>query len=156
MVAGAVPPSLLQKNLNRADDYTDFIKEKEGLGLTAYPDADGFSIGYGRFGANEGDTITQEQADNNLEEDINTRLDAINKNIPGFDDMPLEVRKNMLGSWYRGSLSGSPKTIRLINEGNYEKASKEFLNNDEYKNPKTAPGIKKRMEATAKAIREMQ
>ena len=70
--------------------------------------------------------------------------------------MPLEARQNMLGSWYRGSLSGSPKTIRLINEGNYEKASKEFLNNDEYKNPKTAPGIKKRMEATAKAIREMQ
>ena len=155
MVAGDVPPSLLQKNLNRADDYTDFIKKKEGLGLTAYPDADGFSIGYGRFGANEGDSITQEQADEYLEEDINTRIDAINKNIPGFDDMPLEARKNMLGSWYRGSLSGSPNTIRLINEGNYAKASKEFLNNDEYRNPDTAPGIKKRMEATAKAIREM-
>lgn len=61
----------------------------------------------------------------------------------------------MLGSWYRGSLSGSPKTIRLINEGKYEEASKEFLNNDEYRDPNTASGIKKRMQATAKAIREM-
>ena len=63
MVAGAVPPSLLQKNLNRADDYRDFIKEKEGKRLTAYPDAKGFSIGYGRYGANEGDTITDQQAE---------------------------------------------------------------------------------------------
>jgi GH24 family phage-related lysozyme (muramidase) len=155
MVAGDVPPSLLQKNLNRADDYRDFIKEKEGKRLTAYPDAKGFSIGYGRYGANEGDTITDQQAEEYLEEDINKRIVALNKNIPGFDDMPLEARQNMLGSWYRGSLSGSPKTIRLINEGNYVKASKEFLNNDEYRNPDTAPGIKKRMEATAKAIREM-
>ena len=61
----------------------------------------------------------------------------------------------MLGSWYRGSLSGSPKTIRLINEGNYKEASKEFLDNDEYRDPKTASGIKKRMEATAKALREL-
>ena len=155
MVAGEVPPSLLQKNLNRADDYTDFIKAKEGLGLTAYPDADGYSIGYGRFGAKKGDTITQEQANEYLEEDINKRVDAINKNIPGFDNMPLEARRNMLGSWYRGSLSGSPKTIRLINEGKYEEASKEFLNNDEYRDSDTASGIKKRMQATAKAIREM-
>lgn len=156
MVAGDVPPSLLQKNLNRADDYRDFIKEKEGKRLTAYPDADGFSIGFGRYGANEGDTITDQQAEEYLEEDINTRIDAINKKIPGFDDMPLEARQNMFGSWYRGSLSGSPKTIKLINEGKYEEASKEFLDNDEYKNKETAPGIKKRMEATAKAIREMR
>ena len=155
MVAGDVPPSLLQKNLNRADDYRDFIKEKEGKRLTAYPDAEGFSIGYGRYGANEGDTITQEQADEYLEEDINKRVVALNENIPGFDNMPLEARQNMLGSWYRGSLSGSPKAIALINEGNYAKASKEFLDNDEYRDPETAPGIKKRMEATAKAIREM-
>ena len=69
---------ILQKNLNRADDYRDFIKEKEGKRLTAYPDADGFSIGFGRYGANEGDTITDQQAEEYLEEDINTRIDAIN------------------------------------------------------------------------------
>jgi len=155
MVAGKVPPSLLEKNLNRADDYRDFIIEKEGLGLTAYPDKDGYSIGYGRFGAKEGDTITQEQADEYLEEDINKRIDVINRNIPGFDDMPLKARQNMLGSWYRGSLSGSPKTIRLINEGKFDEASKEFLDNDEYRDSDTAPGIRKRMQATAKSIREM-
>ena len=154
IIAGILDPKTLT-NVNRVDDYRDFIIEKEGLSLTAYPDKDGFSIGHGRFGAKEGDTITQEQADEYLEEDINKRVDAINKNIPGFDNMPLEARKNMLGSWYRGSLSGSPKTIRLINEGKYEEASKEFLDNNEYRDSETAPGIKKRMQATAKSIRQM-
>ena len=96
----------------------------------------------------------QEQADVQLQANIDERLGAIRQAIPGFDDMPFEARKHLLGSWFRGSLSGSPKTISLLNAGKFEEASKEFLNNNEYK---TTPlgGVKTRMNDTSNAIRSL-
>ena len=141
--------------------YMEFLKEHEGKKLTAYKPIKTekyYTIGYGHYGEDikEGMTITEEEADKYLVDDINVRLPKIKKAIPKFDDMPLEVRKNILGSWFRGSLSGSPKTIRLINDGKFEEASKEFLNNNEYKKYKSKPGtmdgVVNRMEDTAKAI----
>lgn len=133
----------------------DFIKEKEGFRDTAYKPIDTeekYTIGYGHYGVNEGDTITKEQAEVQLQQNIDDRLAQIREAIPNFDNLPLETRKHLLGSWFRGSLSGSPKTIGLINEGKYKQASQEFLNNDEYR---TTPlrGVRNRMEDTAKAIR---
>lgn len=147
---------LIPDELNEMDIYTNFIKDKEGKKLTAYKPQDKekyYTIGYGHYGEDvtEGMTITDEQAENYLKEDINKRLVAIKKAIPLFDSMPIEVRKHLLGSWFRGSLSGSPKTLRLINEGKFKEASKEFLNNNEYKTTKLT-GVKDRMDATAKAI----
>ena len=68
--------------------------------------------------------------------------------------MPIDLKKNIVSSWFRGSLSGSPKTIELINQGKYKEASEEFLNNEEYKNAAELgkPGIIKRMDATSKAL----
>lgn len=130
----------------------DFIKEKEGFRDTAYADGDGYSIGYGNYGVNKGDTITQEEAELQLQQNIDDRLVQIRKAIPNFDNLPLETRKHLLGSWFRGSLSGSPKTISLLNAGKYEEASKEFLNNNEYRTT-SLEGIRNRMEDTANAIR---
>lgn len=49
----------------------DFIKKLEGgLRLTAYPDADGYSIGYGHYGVSKGTVITEAQADAYLVQDI--------------------------------------------------------------------------------------
>ena len=49
------------------------------------------------------------------------------------------------------------KTKRLINEGKYEEAADEFLNNDEYKNAvaRGRRGIRARMEKTAEAIKSL-
>jgi GH24 family phage-related lysozyme (muramidase) len=137
-------------------DYKDFIIKEEGLKTEAYkpdPSEEFYTIGVGHYGSDvkEGQVITNKEADKLLEDDINKRLPAIRKAIPNFDDMPIEVRKHILGSWFRGSLSGSPKTLRLINEGKFEEAAKEFLDNNEYRTTKL-PGVKRRMEATAKAI----
>ena len=135
------------------------MKQKEGFRDTAYKPIDTeehYTIGYGNYNKDvkEGDTITQEQADVQLQANIDERLGAIRQAIPGFDDMPFEARKHLLGSWFRGSLSGSPKTISLLNAGKYDEASKEFLNNNEYK---TTPlgGVKTRMNDTSNAIRSL-
>ena len=135
----------------------DFIKEKEGFRDTAYKPVDTeehYTIGYGNYGQDvkAGDTITREQAELQLQQNIDERLAQIRKAIPNFDSFPLEVRKNLLGSWFRGSLSGSPKTISLLNAGKYEEASKEFLDNEEYKTT-NLQGIRNRMNDTANAIR---
>ena len=87
-----------------------------------------------------------------LQSNIDERLGQIRQAIPEFDNLPLEARKHLLGSWFRGSLSGSPKTISLLNDGKFEEASKEFLNNDEYRTTNLG-GVRKRMDATAKAMR---
>ena len=136
--------------------YKEFIKKEEGKRLEAYKPVESeenYTIGYGHYGTDvtKDMVITDEQAEQLLEDDISKRLPAIRKAIPKFDDMPLEVRRNLLGSWFRGSLSGSPKTLRLINEGKFEEAAKEFLDNNEYRTT-TLRGVKRRMEATAQAI----
>ncbi len=130
------------------------LRKEEGLELTAYKPSESekhYTIGYGHFGKDvkKGSTITKEEAENLLREDIDTRIDAISKNIPNFSKFNPEAQDAMFSSWYRGGLSGSPKTIGLINEGKFKEASKEFLNNREYRTRKESKdllGVVKRME----------
>ena len=171
----------VSKKINITDDidtYTNFIKKYEGLELTAYkpkhPDGseeEYYTIGYGRYDKNikKNMTITEEQADNFLQEDINIRLPEIRKAIPGFDKMPLEVRTNILGSWFRGSIKANHKTVTLINEGKFKEASEEFLNHTGYlekwkpqketrlkENKDVSNSVATRMEDTAKAIASLK
>jgi GH24 family phage-related lysozyme (muramidase) len=146
-----------QPNTLNSNEYLGFIKDKEGFRDTAYKPIDTeeyYTIGYGNYSPDvqAGDTITREEADIQLQKNIDDRLVQIRQAIPEFDNLPLEARQHLLGSWFRGSLSGSPKTIGLINEGKFEEASKEFLNNDEYRTTNLG-GVRKRMDATANAIR---
>lgn len=46
------------------------IQGFEGLSLKAYPDASGYSIGYGHFGAKPGDVITRAEADRLFDQDV--------------------------------------------------------------------------------------
>lgn len=70
--------------------------------------------------------------------------------------MPVEVQTPMFVEYFRGKLTkaGSPNTVKLINQGKYKEASKEFLNSDEYRNAKARgrEGIRERMEKASKAI----
>ena len=148
--------ALESKSLN-SNEYLDFIKDKEGFRDTAYKPIDSeehYTIGWGNYSPDikEGDTITREEADIQLQKNIDDRLVQIRQAIPEFDNLPLKARQHLLGSWFRGSLSGSPKTISLLNDGKFEEASNEFLNNDEYRTTSLG-GVKKRMKATSDAIR---
>ena len=148
--------ALESKPLN-SNEYLDFIKDKEGFRDTAYKPIDSeehYTIGWGNYSPDiqAGDTITREEADVQLQNNIDERLVQIRQAIPEFDNLPLKTRQHLLGSWFRVSLSGSPKTISLLNEGKFDEASNEFLNNDEYRTTSLG-GVKKRMKATSDAIR---
>jgi len=162
-------------------EYLDVVKPLEGFHgkatrLKKYnPRTDKYefekylTLGHGDYGAHikEGDTITEKEAEPKLLENIAKRLPVIEKNIQGFDSMPKYLRDNIVGSWFRGGLSGSPKTIGLMNEGKFEEASEEFLLNDEYfdvvEEVKRAKklgiktekgGVKTRMESMANALKD--
>ncbi len=149
------------------EEYKKFIREKEGKELLAYKPAPNakpgdvdyekyYTIGYGHYGPDvkEGQTITEAQAEALLDKDVTERLTAIRKAIKDFDSFPEDIRVDLFASWYRGGLSGSPNTIKLINEGKYEEAAQEFLNNKEYRTT-TLDGIKNRMEITSQKIGEL-
>ena len=98
--------------------------------------------------------VSEEQARKDLSRNIKLKLKGVKKNIKNFNSLSTNLKENIVASWYRGSLSGSPKTIRLINEGKYKEASIEFLNNDEYKkaNKVKMSGVTKRMKDVSEAL----
>lgn len=112
--------------MNISQAGLDAIKRREGLRLIAYPDAGGFSIGYGHFGAKEGDTCAEEQASVWLMEDIKHCEDVINLRV----EVPLTQNQfDALCSFaYNegvGAFVGSTLLAKL-NAGDYDGAVNEF------------------------------
>ena len=75
------------KNYSISKDGIEMIKDFEKCHLTAYPDAGGWSIGYGHHtkDVTEGMKITKKQADKYFEEDIKKFTASVNrliKNLP--------------------------------------------------------------------------
>ena len=85
--------------------------------------------------------------------------EQVRNTIPGYDSLPLYLRKELVQSAYRGDLGLSPLTVELFNKGSFSDASKEFLRHDEYvterakeKVSKKQSDIAKRIKATSDAI----
>jgi GH24 family phage-related lysozyme (muramidase) len=153
-------PSAPDTGTDRFNYITDFIAEREDFIPEARVPTKGdvLTIGYGRTeGVKPGDKIDKVTGKAYLKEDIMKRLPEVERAIPGISNYPMEIQAPLVSEWFRGSLVQSPKTRKLIKAGKFEEASKEFLNNDEYKNAKKRgrSGIRGRMEETALAIRNM-
>ena len=142
-----------QVSLASTDEFTKQIIKDEGKpflkATKVFDDEKNFTIGYGRNNANvkQGDTITQEQAEKFLSEDIEVRLEEIQDLIPNFPNLSKPLQIALFSEYYRGSVRQSPKTVALINQGKYQEAAAEFLNNDEYRNAvqRKRRGIRNRM-----------
>jgi len=75
------------------------------------------------------------------------------KLVNNFERLNPEAQSAIVGSVFRGGLSGSPNALGLINQGKFKEAGKEFLNSKEYRTSKKAgTGVYKRMDSYAKAI----
>jgi len=138
------------------------LRSKEGLELEAYKPVDSeeyFTIGYGHYGPDvkEGMVITEERAEELLNEDVIVRIDEIKNLIPDFLTFTENQQTAIFSEYYRGSITGSPTAVKYINNKEYAKAAEEFLNNDEYKNARRLgkAGIRPRMEAVADVLLEL-
>lgn len=160
-VAGAYPLanafSPLRPSIDLEDSIVNRLKVEEGFGDTAYKlkGEEFFTIGYGHYGEDvkEGQTITKQEAEELLRKDVQERLPVIRAAITNFDTLSKDLQVEIAQSWFRGGIAGSPKTIALINEGKFEEASEEFLDNNEYR---TTPyrGVKRRMRGLSKALKK--
>ncbi len=144
--------------LVETNKFFKYVKDKEGPFFeTATKATQGegkLTIGFGRYGAEEGQTTTKKEAEQMLLEDIETRIPEVIRAIPKFDSFSDELQQALFYEWFRGSLVQSPKTRSLINAGKFSEAAKEFLDNDEYRNAKKnkRSGIIKHMNLVAKLL----
>ena len=70
-----------------------------------------------------------------------------------FFDFQPELQLQIVSSYYRGGLPGSPKTLEHMAKGEFDLASKEFLDNDEYRESlRDKSGIAPRMMKLSKAL----
>jgi GH24 family phage-related lysozyme (muramidase) len=167
-----------QKEKTFHEHASELLKKHEGVRLKAYKDSKGNStVGVGHMLTKEspvrfktafgdegeklhkhvidGGSLTEEQSDKLLKADIDHHVERAKKLMPNFDKYPAEHRAHLLSGVYRGDLSGSPKTLKLINDGKFKEASKEYLNNKEYRESKKLgdkSGIHKRMDEVASHI----
>lgn len=139
-------------------DIVTRLKELEGFSATAYKPVDTeehYTIGYGHYGPDVSvdDTITEEEATVLLLKDIEIRQVEIRKAITVYDSLSEQLQIELMQSWFRGGLVGSPITISFINDCRFDEAAAEFLRNKEYQTT-TLLGVKTRMEAVAQALLE--
>ena len=100
--------------------------------------------------------ISEDQVYELFTNDIQTKLQTARRIFPKYDEFPLDLKIKLLDGIFRGDVSGSPNTIKLINAGEWKKAANEFLDNKEYKEAvKKGYGTAPRMKKIADAIEAM-
>lgn len=153
------------------DSQMDIIKELEnsiGAGKNEedgkwYPhviDDDETIVAYGhKITAEEeaagtyDDGLTEEEAIELLKVDIDDANKKVRAKIEDFDSFPFYLKMELVNSAYRGLIQASPKTLKLINQGNFEGAADEFTEDvDAYLDEDS--GIKPRMDRVVDALRK--
>ncbi len=144
---------------NAIEPFKETIRQAEGFRSEAYKpdeDEDEYTYGFGHYGVDKDDTITKEEAEELLDVDVKVRLDSIVDLIPEFTKLPDDLQQAIFSEHYRGSIQQSPKTRKLINDGDFKEAAEEFLDNKEYEEAEERgiPGIRKRMEKVSELLKK--
>ena len=138
--------------MNYSKNGLHLTENFEGLRLTAYPDpathGDPWTIGYGHTGAevHQGMTITQEQAEEFLMQDVQKAVQTVNSKVHTdltqneFDALVSFVYNLGVGAFQRSTL------LKLLKSGNKTAASGEFPKWS-MAGGKEVPGILKRRHA---------
>lgn len=124
------------------DPYETQIVMSEGYNPGLYDDINDVpTAGFGQTGEYMGMPLDQV---------VNVFKERASKVIPGYENLPEEVKLRMFDSTYRGGITGSPKTLEHIKNGDWAAASKEFLDNNEYRRSvEEKTGVATRMDETA-------
>ena len=173
-----VPP--IENNINATPDeyYEHFVRE-EGLRNQAYLDTSGnATVGIGHYmngtardrelfmqlfpNSNYDDILygreelTNEQVRVLFNHDLQEKLALAGRLISEFENLPAYVQVAIVDGVFRGDLSGSPETLRLINAEEWDLVAGEYINNDEYRNSQrqgARHGVWQRMDRNAEAFR---
>jgi GH24 family phage-related lysozyme (muramidase) len=165
--------SLLSESLAVDPEFREKVKEWEGKvtdesGLhVSYDDATMkpvkspkqvqgvVTIGYGTTKTiypqlKPGMKISEKQAESLLTKGIQKIESDVRRRMPKYDSYPKYIQMAIMNASYRGDLG--PATIKLINSGQWNKVSKEYLNHPNYTNPGNMRGVVVRMKSNADAF----
>ena len=165
--------SLLSESLAVDPEFREKVKEWEGKvtdenGLhVTYDDATMrpvkspkqvqgvVTIGYGTTKSiypqlKPGMKISEKQAESLLTKGIQKIESDVKRRIPKYDLYPKYIQMAIMNASYRGDLG--PATIKLINSGQWNKVSTEYLNHPNYINPGNLRGVVVRMKSNADAF----
>lgn len=134
------------------DPIQKYVVEHEGYVDGVYEDTKGIKTsGVGQTG---------KYMDMSFKDSYNEFVDLTKNYIPSYDKLSENQQKALLSLAYRGDLKLSPTFRDHVNAGEFEKASVELLNHDEYKQLKQKEketgkksGITKRLEEASKFIK---
>lgn len=109
-----------------SDQGRELIKGFEGLSLKAYPDTKkGWSIGYGHFGAYEGQVITRAEADRLFDQDVVKYETAVSLTTPRATQAQFDAMVALCYNIGTAGFAGST-VARLHNLGDYAGAANAF------------------------------
>jgi lysozyme len=136
-VPNAANKQLSQEFYNKA---RQMLKQDEGKKSRLYKDTKGkWTIGYGHLIKSKselkkykGKTLSDKEINDLLDADINSKVQIAQRLFAKFKEYSDNFKITILNGIFRGDLSGSPKTIELINKGLYKQAAKEYLDNEDY------------------------
>lgn len=151
-----VPPSAIEKSAHNApqtsaannretskelnEKIKQMIKGDEGKKRNLYKDTKGkWTIGYGHLIKTSAElkkyqnkTLSDKEINDLLDADIKEKMQKAQKKFPKFDEFNDDLKMTIINGFFRGDLSGSPNAIKLINQGLYKQAAKEYLNHGDY------------------------
>ena len=171
-------PAAITHNIKQDQSVYDYIVQSEGKGKKgrpgyAYRDHKGYlTVGVGHL-VLRNDPILKRVAGKNynavvsgrvplndnqmkqlFDHDVQAKIRLAKSKVNNFDKLPTAVRNAVVDGFFRGDLSGSPKTLGLMNSGDFKAAAVEYLDNNEYrKSKKEGTGVAPRMERNAAAYR---
>tara|TARA_Y100001963_G_scaffold42905_1_gene60126 strand:+ start:4376 stop:5014 length:639 start_codon:yes stop_codon:yes gene_type:complete len=101
--------------------------------------------------------LSERQMQKLFDHDVQSKISLAKRKLGNFDKLPKSVQNAVVDGFFRGDLSGSPKTLKLMNSGDFKSAAIEYLNNKEYRESKKAgTGVAPRMERNAEVFRTSQ
>jgi len=118
--------------------FYETLEDYEGSRDRIYlDDRNNPTIGIGHLVTPEDDfdentRLTDPQIRALFDQDVRHHIARAERLIPEFSNLPTYLQREILASVYRGGISGSPNTMRLMNAGRWREAAAEFLNNNEY------------------------
>jgi len=138
----------------------DYIKRNEGVKNKLYKDSKGYwTIGIGHLVTPQelpyyrGKTLSENEIYSLFAKDLQSKLSMVKRDFPNYDSYSDDLKIAILDGYFRGDLSGSPRTRELINKGNFKAAAQEYLNNAEYRAAlKSGSGVASRMQRNAKVF----
>jgi GH24 family phage-related lysozyme (muramidase) len=101
--------------------------------------------------------LSDRQMQQLFDHDVQSKVSLAKRKLGNFDNLPKSTQNAIVDGFFRGDLSGSPKTLKLMNSGDFKSAAIEYLNNKEYRESKKAKtGVAPRMERNANIFRSSQ